>query len=100
MKAGLLLIGLTLLASAPARAQVTVDITKITCRQFLVGRAVSTNAMALWFSGYYNGKRNVTLVDMGTLRSSAEKVKDFCRLHQEETVMNAVESVFSRAPSL
>jgi acid stress chaperone HdeB len=100
MRAGLLLIGLTLLALAPAHAQVTVDITKITCRQFLVGKAVSTNAMALWFSGYYSGKKNVTLVDMGTLRSNAEKVKDFCRLHQEETVMKAVASALSSTPSL
>jgi acid stress chaperone HdeB len=99
MKVGLLLIGMTLLASATAHAQVTVDITKITCRQFLVGGVSPTKSIALWFSGYYNGKQDVTLVDMRTLRSNAEKIKDGCRLHQDDTVMETVESVLAQKPS-
>jgi acid stress chaperone HdeB len=90
---------MALLASATAHAQVTVDITKITCRQFLIGRVVPTKSIALWFSGYYNGKQHVTVVDMGTLRSNAEKIKDACRLHQDDTVMKTVESVFAQKPS-
>jgi acid stress chaperone HdeB len=99
MKVGLSWIGMALLASATAHAQVTVDITKITCRQFLIGRVVPTGSIALWFSGYYNGKQDVTLVDMGTLRSNAEKIKDACRLHQDDTVMKTVESVLAQKPS-
>ena len=99
MKVGLLLIGIAVLALTTAHAQVTVDITKITCRQFLIGRVVPTNAIALWFSGYYNGKQDVTLVDMGTLRSNAEKIKDLCRLHQDDTVMKTVQSVLAQKPS-
>lgn len=84
-----------LLLSASAKAQVTIDITKISCRQFLIGRVIPTNSIALWFSGYYNGKAGNTLIDMGTIRPNAEKVKDYCRLHQDETVMKAVEAALS-----
>jgi acid stress chaperone HdeB len=82
--------------SATANAQVTVDITKITCRQFLTGRVVPTNSMALWFSGYYAGKAGATTIDASTVRPNAEKVKDYCGLHQDDTVMNAVQVLFGK----
>ena len=85
---------LTLLLSITAHAQVTVDITKITCRQFLTGRLVPTKSIALWFSGYYSGKSGATMIDMGTIRPNAEKVRDYCALNQDETVMKAVEATF------
>jgi hypothetical protein len=99
MKVGLSLIGMALLVSATAHAQVAVDITKITCRQFLIGRVVPTSSIALWFSGYYSGKQDITVVDMAALRSNAEKIKDACRLHQDDTVMKTVQSVFARKPA-
>ncbi len=81
-------------AAAPAPAQVTVDITKITCRQFIAGTMVPTKSIALWFSGYYNGKAGNTQIDLGQMRPNASKVEDYCALHQDETVMNAVTAVF------
>jgi acid stress chaperone HdeB len=87
------LLGLSL--TVTAHAQVTVDITKITCRQFLTGRVVSTKSIAIWFSGYYSGKRGATTIDMGTIRPNAEKVKDYCALNQDETVMKAVEAALA-----
>ena len=83
---------LTLFLTMTAQAQVTVDITKITCRQFLIGRVVSAKSIAIWFNGYYNGKRGATMIDLGTLRPNAEKVRDYCALNQDETVMKAVEA--------
>jgi len=79
---------------AAAAAQVTVDITKVTCREFLLGRVVSTERMALWFSGYYNGKRGATMIDASAIKPNAGKVQDYCGLHQDETVMHAVEVLF------
>ncbi|HZC58154.1 MAG TPA: HdeA/HdeB family chaperone [Xanthobacteraceae bacterium] len=81
---------LALVLPATAHAQVTVDIIKITCRQFLTGRVISTKSIAIWFSGYYNGKSGNAMIDMGTIRPNAEKVRDYCALHQDETVMKAV----------
>jgi acid stress chaperone HdeB len=80
--------------STSGYGQVTIDITKLTCRQFLLGRQVPTNSIALWFSGYYSGKRGITTIDAGTIRPNAEKVKDYCGPHQDETVMHAVETLF------
>ena len=83
-----------LLLPAKVHAQVTVDITKITCRQFLIGRTVSTKSIAIWFSGYYTGKRGATTIDVASIEPNADKVQDYCGQHQDETLMKAVEDLF------
>jgi acid stress chaperone HdeB len=89
-----ILLAALVLSVTAAGAQVTVDITKVTCREFLLGRVVSTERMALWFSGYYSGKRGATMIDASAIRPNAAKVQDYCGLHQDETVMHAVEVLF------
>ena len=86
-----------MLFPAAVHAQVTVDITKITCRQYLVGNIVSTKTMAIWFSGYYNGKRSSTMIEMSAVEPNADKMTDYCALHQDETLMKAVEDVSGAA---
>jgi acid stress chaperone HdeB len=78
---------------AAAHAQVTVDITKITCRQYLIGNIVPTKTMAIWFSGYYNGKRGATMIDMSATEPNAVKVELYCGLHQDEMLIKAIEDV-------
>ena len=83
-----------LLSPIIADAQVTIDVAKITCRQFLTGRMLPTKSMALWFGGYYNGKRGATIIDVNAVKANAKKLEDYCGLHQDETVMNAIEKLF------
>lgn len=83
-----------LLLSITAHAQVTIDITKITCQDFSTSRILPVTSMALWFSGYYNGKRGATVIDASAVQRNAEKVEAYCRVSPGETVMNAVEKVF------
>jgi HdeA/HdeB family protein len=46
------------LAAAPAaRAQVTLDVSKITCDQYTSHKITSPQNIAIWLSGYYHGKR-------------------------------------------
>ena len=52
----------------PAQAQVTVDVAKITCQQILKEELASpTHDIVLWLSGYYNGKRNSTIINLRTI---------------------------------
>jgi hypothetical protein len=84
-----------LLLPTAANAQLTLDITKVTCRQYLIGAfEIPTRSMTLWFSGYYHGKRNATTVDIGSIEPNASKLEDYCGGHQDETVMKAIEAVF------
>jgi acid stress chaperone HdeB len=85
---------LMMLFPAAVHAQVTVDITKITCRQYLIGNIVPTKSMAIWFSGYYSGKRGATMIEMSAVEPNADKVELYCGLHQDEMLMKAIEDVF------
>ena len=79
-----------LLISA-AHAQVSIDVSKITCEQM---RSKVTNplAVALWLNGYYAGKRNDTTIDVISLDRNAEKVSEYCMANLDATLMKAIET--------
>jgi HdeA/HdeB family len=88
----LLVIGLSIAASA-VRAQVTVDVSKITCEQFLTSKIAPSKYVALWLSGYYNGQRNNTMLDTGTMDKNVDAVSDYCYKNRQTTVMDAIKAV-------
>jgi hypothetical protein len=95
-----LTIATTMLALAPwtgAGAQVTIDVAKITCDQFTLYKITDPQNIAIWLSGYYHGQRNDTLVDTQQLAANLRKIKEYCNLKPNETVMHAVETVFGPA---
>ena len=70
---------LTILALQPtAYAQVTVDVSKITCEQ--MERVRDPDTLAAWLSGYYHGERRNSLVDMEQFKDNTQKLKATCRL--------------------
>ena len=77
-----------------AQAQVTIDVAKITCDQFTLYKITDPQNIAIWIAGYYAGKRNTTTIDTQQLSGALQKVKDYCNLQSQETVMHAVETVF------
>ena len=82
-----------LLASA-AQAQMTVDVAKITCRQYIFDKNFSPKApmIANWLSGYFNGKNNNTIVDLGTMAKNKDKVEDYCRMNLDTTIIEAAKT--------
>jgi acid stress chaperone HdeB len=78
MKKLLMLTLLGLVAIAPARAQVTVDVAKITCDQYLTFKVADPRDIAIWLSGYYHGKSGSMVLEPQTLRQNAEKLKSAC----------------------
>ena len=97
MKAQAILAGMMLsaIAAPVGRAQVTIDVAKITCNQFAAYKIASPHNIALWLSGYYTGKRGGnTLVDPQALKENSDKVMSYCLQHQDTPVMQAVETLF------
>jgi acid stress chaperone HdeB len=62
------------LVAVPAQAQVMLDISKVTCDQFAGYKITDPQNIAVWLSGYYNGKRGNTVIDTQAL---AEKLLRF-----------------------
>ena len=86
---------LAVLLPVPSQAQVTVDVAKISCKQFLLDAVAPTKSVTIWLSGYYHGKHGGTVVDFGALQREADKVEDYCRLNLDMTVMDAVEGALA-----
>jgi acid stress chaperone HdeB len=84
------------LVISAAQAQVTIDVSKITCEQFRGYAITDPNNIALWLSGYYNGQRGNTVVNVQTFKENLEKVKDYCITNPKVTVMQAVEAVLGK----
>jgi hypothetical protein len=45
--------------------------------------------IANWLSGYFNGLKNNTVVDLGAMAKNKDKVEDYCRLNQDVTLIEA-----------
>ena len=88
------LAALLALMATETKAQMTVDVAKITCRQYLFDRNFSPRApmIANWLSGYFNGLKNNTVVDLGAMAKNKDKVEDYCRLNQDATLIDAAKT--------
>jgi acid stress chaperone HdeB len=84
------------LVISAAQAQVTIDVSKITCEQFRGYAITDPNNIALWLSGYYNGQRGNTIVNVQVFKENLEKVKDYCITNPKGTVMQAVEAILGK----
>ena len=91
-------LGLTLaLERVPAaRAQVTLDISKVTCDQFHAHKITNPQNIAIWVNGYYHGKRGDVTLDTQRLVESARKLRDYCRRNRQALVLEAVETLFGK----
>jgi hypothetical protein len=84
---------------APAsQGQTTVDVSKITCDQFVHSKIATPLHLAAWLSGYYNAKRNNRIVDLQALEENMTKVQNYCfdEKNFKVPVMKAVESVLGK----
>ena len=65
---------------------------KVKCEQLLTA---SPNAIetAIWLSGYYNGLRKNTKLDLDQMKSNADAVVADCRANPTKTVMQAANAL-------
>jgi len=86
---------LAISVSSATRAQVTIDVSKITCDQFLLYKVASPDTIAIWLHGYFSGRSGQTIVDVEALKASTKKVRDYCLAHGDVPLMQAVQEVLN-----
>ena len=80
----------------PAQAQVTLDISKVTCDQYNAYKVTNPQNIAIWVNGYYHGKRGDVTLETQRLVENARKLRDYCRRNRETLVLEAVETLFGK----
>ncbi len=97
-KSTLVAVAVMLSLSAAASAQVTVDVAKITCGQFAGFKVTDPRNIAIWLSGYYNGKRDNTVIDTQALQENYKKLTNYCVVNDKVTVLQAAQTLFGAPP--
>jgi len=76
-------------ANSMASAQVTVDVSKITCDEFVKYDIADPRQIAAWISGYYHGLHNNPVDKQQTLEGS-ENIEGYCFKHPNALVMETL----------
>ncbi len=87
-------LALALVGVLTAQAQVTLDISRITCDQYLGYRTINPDDIAMWLSGYYNAQRGNTIIDIETLAAQKRGLQDYCLRNLKVPVMQAIDALF------
>jgi hypothetical protein len=84
---------LAIIAGAPAAAQVSLDVAKITCGQYLGYKVANPKNIAIWLNGYYHGKRGDTVIDTQQLDDDSDKIQKYCGENPNTPLMQAIETI-------
>ena len=76
------------------QAQVSVDVSKITCEQLSMEQLPFTSRdIILWLSGYYHREHNNTVIEPGAIKRDYNNLDRYCYGHGDTTVMDAVKNM-------
>ena len=89
--------GILFYSVASSQAQTTIDVSRITCAQFVQSAVGPPRLVAAWLSGFYNGKRDNQVISVQDFQDNLSKLEQFC--YDEKNfklpVMQAIEKLFS-----
>lgn len=76
--------------SAYADANGFIDVQKLTCGQLANTYQEDANALASWYSGWYNGLAHKHFADFKKGREVEHQVIEHCKAHPEQTIIHAI----------
>ncbi|WP_026608415.1 HdeA/HdeB family chaperone [Methylocapsa acidiphila] len=81
----------TLFAVAPATAQVTIEMSEITCKDFAGYDHDTQDFVTEWMRGYFMAKRNLTVIDSRYVKRNTEKILRYCKKLPKSSFMDAIQ---------
>jgi acid stress chaperone HdeB len=81
---------IALAAAAPAQAQ-KLDLSTVTCRQFLQSKPETINLILMWVAGYYSDEDDPPILDFDKMRSDATKLGEYCAKNPDTGLVTAIE---------
>jgi hypothetical protein len=91
------LIGLTFAVAvipAVANAQLTIDMGRITCGEYLAMPPSQSDHFSAWMSGWFSFKNDRQFVDFVVHQKNIASVKEWCRFHPDERVMTGLKNSY------
>jgi len=76
--------------STYADANGFIDVQTLTCGQLANTYQEDANALASWYSGWYNGLAHKHYADFKKGREVEHQVIEYCKAHPEQTIIHAI----------
>ena len=83
------------LASAPANA-VVLDLSTMTCKQFIEGGDDTIKMVLTWMDGWYKGDSDEAIIDTDVFVENAKKFGEFCGKNPTLSIVNAAEKILGK----
>ncbi|MET0529299.1 MAG: HdeA/HdeB family chaperone [Microvirga sp.] len=78
-------------SALPARAQTIVDMSLISCDQFLKSPEERKDMLSAWMGGYFSAMKNLATIDARYVVRNSQKVASYCKKAKSETLMSAIQ---------
>ena len=80
-----------------AHGQVGIDMTSVTCAQYLAMPPDRARVFSAWMSGWANQKAGRTTVYLDAFNKNIETVKQYCAASPNESVMTLLQRVIPKS---
>jgi hypothetical protein len=80
-----------IMAPGSGQAQVTVDMTRVTCADYVAMPPGQARTFSAWMSGWFNQKFGYITVGLNDFAKNTASVKQWCTTSPRETVMAALD---------
>jgi acid stress chaperone HdeB len=95
-RAAALAIGLLAATSAmPAHAQ-KVDLSTVTCKQFLESSKENIGLILMWLTGFYADEDAPPIIDFDKMKGDAEKLSAYCTKNPTAGLITAADEVLDK----
>ncbi len=78
-------------SAMPAHAQTIVDMSLISCDQFLKSPRERQEVLSAWMGGYFSAMKNLATLDARYVARNSQKVAGYCKKARNETLMSAIQ---------
>ena len=83
-----------MLAAAPAMADNNLDLSKVTCKDFIGAGKDNISIILTWLDAYYKDEDAPPVIDTDTFLANAEKLGQYCGKNPTLGLITAADSVF------
>jgi acid stress chaperone HdeB len=84
-----------MLSSMPAHA-VVLDLSTLTCKQFIEGGDDEIKMVLTWMDGWYKGDEDEAIIDTDVFVDNAKKFGAFCAANPTISIVNAAEKILGK----
>jgi hypothetical protein len=84
----------TVVLHSSANAQLTIDMSLVTCEQYLGMTPAVSRDFSAWMSGWFHYQSQRTDVDLVLLQKNIASVKAWCQYHARDKVMAGLQNAF------